>query len=228
MRRTIDFGTIDYYNNGKSNRVNISLELKEKENGQLVFSASGEVWNARHNDIICGGQCLDELLPYFKNNKLFTKIYYLWKNYHLNDMHAECEHQHALGWQDLASKRVVFDIYEQTIDAITEKNKIERETMAKLKNGESVKLSDHEKEVLNLEYEIKTDEPLNASISKYYEKKGTETKTLGWLNCNKYKHGLLCKPCPVCNYKYGTSWNYFAIPQNDLDDIKNIILKGEF
>lgn len=227
MKRKINFGTIDFYNNNGYNEVEINLELKENEKGQLVFSASGSVWNARHTNIICGGQCLDDLLPYFKNNKLFNKIYYLWQNYHLNDMHPECEHQHTLGWQDLAQKRIVLNIYKQTIDTITAKNKIERETMSRLKNGESVKLTDHEKEILNLEYEIKTDEPLKNNISKYYEKKGTETKTLGWLREDEHKDGLLGRRCPVCDYVYGTSWKFFPIPQKDLEIIKNIINVGE-
>lgn len=30
-------------------------------------------------------------------------------------------------------------------------------------------------------------------------------KALGWLRENEHPDGILCKPCPVCGYKYGTS-----------------------
>jgi len=35
-----------------------------------------------------GGQCLDELYPFFKNDEVFKKLYNWWKLYHLNNMHA--------------------------------------------------------------------------------------------------------------------------------------------
>ena len=89
MKKVINFGRIDFNHTGrKINACDITLELRERENNKLTLSISGNVWNLRHTDIICGGQCLDEMLPFFKNNKLFVTIYKLWKNYHINDMHA--------------------------------------------------------------------------------------------------------------------------------------------
>ena len=87
MNTTIQFGKIDYYGNGrKTNLVTIELELKNK-NGVKTFSASGSIWNDLHSDIVCGGQCLDEISNYI-HTPLFEKIHRLWKLYHLNDMHA--------------------------------------------------------------------------------------------------------------------------------------------
>ena len=89
MKKIIDFGKIDFCGTGEPrNTVTIEIELQETENGQQRFSASGNVWEPSKRDIVCGGQCLDELAPYFKKNKLFLTIYRLWQNYHLNDMHA--------------------------------------------------------------------------------------------------------------------------------------------
>ena len=90
MKRTFNFGKIDYYNTGrKINAVEITIELRE-EDGKPVFSASGDVWNIKHTDIIMGGQCLDDpiIVKHLKGNKTFEEILDLWKKYHLNDTHA--------------------------------------------------------------------------------------------------------------------------------------------
>ena len=68
---------------------------------------------------------------------------------------------------------------------------------------------------------------LSENLSKYYNFNETETKTLGWLREDEHKDGLLCRRCPVCDYGYGTSWKFFAIPQKDLELIKNIINGGQ-
>ena len=86
MKNTISFGKYAIYSNKKINEVTVSIELREKDN-KPVLSICGNVWNIRHTDILMGGQCLDELAKYI-DCPLFKEIYRLWKNYHLNDMHA--------------------------------------------------------------------------------------------------------------------------------------------
>lgn len=96
MRKTFNFGKIDWNGTGRRiNEVRIEIELEEKNAGQPVFSACGEVWNSKHTDCECCGQCLDELLPYFEDNALYKEIHHLWKNYHLNDLHAGTREQAA-------------------------------------------------------------------------------------------------------------------------------------
>ena len=90
MKKVFDFGKIDFYGTGrKINKVTIEVELKDTDKGP-EFSASGDVGNSKHTDIVCGGQCLDELdnVSTLHDNQLFSKIYRLWKLYHLNGMNA--------------------------------------------------------------------------------------------------------------------------------------------
>lgn len=88
MKKTFDFGKIDFYGCGrKINLVTIEVSLKEKEAGKIVFTASGDIWNSKKTDVLCGGQCLDEISRFIKS-ETFKKIYHFWKLYHLNDMHA--------------------------------------------------------------------------------------------------------------------------------------------
>lgn len=106
MEKKFVFRPGNYY------RVEVEIELRENrrvyvwEDGDLkeirgnVFSASAMVY--RHSSFVCGGQCLDdpEVLDLIKNGKLcekdkaiYLEVFRLWKNYHLNYMHAGCEHQ---------------------------------------------------------------------------------------------------------------------------------------
>ena len=89
MERTFNFGKIDYY--GRGRKINL-VEVEVKLSNDGVFTASATIWNSKHTDCVCGGQCLDEVAKYVKSDK-FKKIYRLWKQYHLNDMHAGTEKQ---------------------------------------------------------------------------------------------------------------------------------------
>ena len=106
MEKKFVFRPGNYY------RVEVKIELREnrreyvwkdddlKEVRGNTFSAMAMIY--RHNSFVSGGQCLDdpEVLDLVKNGKLcekdkaiYLEVFRLWKNYHLNGMHAGCEHQ---------------------------------------------------------------------------------------------------------------------------------------
>ena len=106
MKKKFVFRPGNYY------RVEVKIKLCENQRGYVwkdgalkevcgnTFSAIATVY--RHNSFVSGGQCLDdpEVLDLIKNGKLcekdkaiYLEIFRLWKNYHLNDMNAGCEHQ---------------------------------------------------------------------------------------------------------------------------------------
>ena len=95
MEKSISFGKIAFNGKRKANEVTIDIELKYDYKNRPCFSADASVWNTRHTDIVMGGQCLDELLPFFKNNPKFLQIHELWKKYHLNNMHAGTPEQES-------------------------------------------------------------------------------------------------------------------------------------
>ena len=95
-QKEIILGNIDFNNKGKNrNLVTIDMELHNHKEG-LVLSIRGNVWNHNHSDVLMCGQCLDELLPYFKEDEKFLFIYDMWKKYHLNDLHAGTPEQETL------------------------------------------------------------------------------------------------------------------------------------
>lgn len=235
MKRTFDFGCIDFENKGKArNRVTVEMEYKEEE-GKKRFSVSAMVWNARRSDCICGGQCLDTIAQYIKN-PIFSEILRLWKAYHLNDMHPECEHQHAAGWDKLASKKVTLYHWRMTREAMSEQDKAKKAALSALTAGETFTPTTEQAFFAGLSYSLTTwTETPPEELAKYYEPKKplyagdgghTETKALGWLRESKHPDGLLAKACPVCGYKYGTSWVYFPIPAEDEKIIYKLLETG--
>ena len=95
MKKVIQFGKRDFRRIGrKINAIDLVVELRPLHragNGDWELSICGNVWNMRHTDIICGGQCLDTILthiPSLKHNRLYMELYRYWKLYHLNGSHA--------------------------------------------------------------------------------------------------------------------------------------------
>jgi hypothetical protein len=74
---------------GKSG-VRIVVTIKY-ENERLSITADG--YEGRRWSF--GGQSYDELLKEFPSS---ARLVELWKEWHLNDLQAGCEHQRALGW----------------------------------------------------------------------------------------------------------------------------------
>ena len=235
MKRTFDFGCIDFEHRGKAkNRVTVEMEYKQ-DRGKKRLSVSANVWNTRRSDIICGGQCLDTIAPYM-DSPIFSEIFRLWKAYHLNDMHPECEHQHAAGWDKLASKKVTLYHWRMTRAAITEQDNAKKAALSALTAGETFTPTTEQTFFAGLSYSLTTwTETPPAELAKYYEPKKplypgdighTETKALGWLKESEHPDGLLSKACPVCGYKYGTSWVYFPIPVKDEKIIYKLLETG--
>lgn len=213
MKKIFDFGKIDYTGTGrKSYPVTVEMEYTEHD-GKKRFSVSGNIWNTRKTDIVAGGQCLDTIARYIKT-PLFKEIYRLWKLYHLNDMHPECEHQAAQGWRDRAAEKITLYIFTLSNETIREQNSLKRRVLNAARNGETMNTTAAEQVLLSLEYSVKSEtETLPETIAGFYKFKETETKLCGWTHEHEHTRGILGKPCPVCGYKYGHGWNYFPIPE---------------
>ena len=175
------------------------------------------------------GQCVDEIRKGNPakgwNRKMLSKFCDIWERWHLNDMRPECEHQRELGWPDMAKESVTLYHYILTREANDKKKEAENAARAALRKGQIFTPTAEQTLYANLAYSLDVYEPLDGKeIAQYYEpqKHGfmegfTEQKTRGWVRAEESELGLLCKPCPVCGYKYGTSWLREEAPQDVLD-----------
>lgn len=150
----------------------------------------------------------------------------IWDAWHLNDMRPYCEHMKALGWDALASKSVNIYHYRMTSEALKKQKESQRAALAALKAGETFAPTAEQVKYAAMPYSIESPEELVGEVLTFYEpskslyagdKGPIEVKTLGWLRQENHPDGLLCKPCPVCGYKYGTAWKKEEVPQDVID-----------
>lgn len=122
MKKTFNFGKIDYMDKGRKNYpVEVTIYLEEKggekvfdKNGNFTgnycnkyveFTAIGNIWDIHYSDICDCGQNLDTIAKYI-NTPLFNKIYTFWKKYHLNGMHPGTPEQEeaVVKWETEGNK----------------------------------------------------------------------------------------------------------------------------
>lgn len=159
--------------------------------------------------------------------EMWLKFLDIWHEWHLNDMRPYCEHQKELGWRKLCSQEVTLYHWRLKSEHVQEQSRIENHVIDCAKQNTNPILSDDQRLLLTLEYGITTHtERVDEKIAKYYESKTsiyngdkthTEKKTLGWLRPSEHPDGILCKPCPVCGYKYGAEWKKESVPTDVLD-----------
>lgn len=234
--------TLVFKNKAANQTLKVELELKLKGSYtdkevyiKEVFTASGRLYNnveERYNDrhLLMGGQCLDVIPDFVKTLEGESKdelnaIYELWKKYHLNDMHADCEHDiHG----KVESEKITLYTYsfKGFYSELDDKLKlIENNSLLR----SNIKLPNYLKAVKNnYRYSFTSEYSLShfpRKIRKLYKLDKTETKTRGWVHYDEKwtPSGVLCKPCPVCGYKYGTAWIYRPIPNNDLERIYELM-----
>jgi len=159
MKRHLYLGKLDI---GDRSPRDVYCTIKLSE-GRL--SITGVIGPRYNGDAFGGcGQIIGDLDPAKMSyasgwgNDMLALFKAVWKDWHLNDMRAGCEHQRAMGWQ------------KARIDP-------SKETGWHIDN--------------------------NANLRQwmYYEPNYPESI------------GLLCKPCPMCGYKYGNSWLKEELPE---------------
>ena len=200
---TFDFGKYAVGSKRKVNRITVTMELRYKDE-KPVLSICGNIYNAKSTDIICGGQCLDEIANYVKNGT-FRVLYHLWQKHHLNDTHAWCScdnnHEHDKYFQNRLNAIPLYVLVEknngfQAINDVTEEG---------LKN-------------FDLDF-------FDVHAKKDVITRSNKEEKPAWLyyDVKKSPEGLIGKVCPICGAKYGHGWYYHEIPADDLNIINKLI-----
>lgn len=212
------FCTVD--DTSKRHRAFARIEYKD---GNLSICG---VIGPMKNGNACGdaGQCYDEIetgtpAEHWTDDML-KKFIEVWKRWHLNNMQAGCEHQRNLGWDNEASQQITVHHYQITDEARKKKIAVEKAALEALRNGKTFTPSTEQTLFAALpnyctSFENELDLP-------YYKPYRTETKTRRTISYDEDPVGILGKPCPVCGYKYGSSWCREEVPQDVVDFLFNL------
>ena len=150
-----------------------------------------------------------------------NKFYDMWDRWHRNDMRAGCEHQRA-SWPK--GEQVTLVTYQLTTEALREQNRLKDQAMKSLKDTGHAVIQADQQHLLNLKWQITLPEgqALPVDLAEFYQEKKRETKNTTSLRPDEHPKGLLCKPCEVCGYKWGSSWLHEDVPQDVIDYFRGL------
>lgn len=212
-------------------RAYVNVEFTDEGN----LSITGVVDPTRSGNCYCAGQCYDEIRSGRPakgwTKKMIAKLCDIWEEWHLNDMRSYCEHQKAAGWNVLAQEEITLYHYRLTLESIRRQKEAKDAALAALRKGETFTPTPEQHEYAVLPGICDTYEKLPDDGAPYYEprkplypgdKGARETKKRGWVRFDASEKGILCKPCPVCGYKYGSEWLKEEVPEEVLDFLKSL------
>lgn len=213
---------------GKTVKVVLEIETRDNNKGELVLSISGALYdtykyvNGYRKDPIAFGQ-VDMDIDYEAASDDLKRILDIWKEYHLNDMHAECIHQEEAGIRELASQPLYKAEYTMTHDTIVKQRKVEDFIKKELVQNGTVTLSQDQQDLYTMKYSIKkfflNADEAKENIPEGYKLREVEATLRGHTSLSESEFGLLGKECPVCGYKYGHGWTYRPIPEEILTEL---------
>jgi hypothetical protein len=206
----------------------LEIETMDNNKGELVLSISGRLYEPykytdgyKPNPIAFGQVDMD--IVYEEASDDLKRILDIWKEYHLNDMHAECVHQEEAGMRELASQPLYKAEYTMTHDTIVKQRKVEDFIKEELVQNGTVTLSQDQRDLYTMKYSIKkfflNADEAKENIPEGYKLKEIEATLRGHTSLSESEFGLLGKECPVCGYKYGHGWTYRPIPEEILVEL---------
>lgn len=203
----------------KDSRLSICGVVAPMRNGNCLGSAG------QCTEEIRGGEPTDEW-----TREMLDKLCDIWDRWHLNDMRPYCEHQKELGWDKQSQEKVKITKWDVTREARDKAKDAEKRALECLKNGETFIPTSEETMYANVGYGVTTYNDELPEHPEFYEFKekdclghsNVEYKTRGWIRCTEHELGLLTKECPVCGYKYGTSWKMEEIPSDVIEWLESL------
>ena len=221
MYKVLNIGILD------ERKVEIEVKIRD---GNLSIVGSSRYFGGQINDEL--RERIDEINFYnWWNRGKFLKLLDIWDEWHLNDMHPECEHQRELGWGKEGKDTVQKYTFTLSADTIRKKNKLKEEIISGFLCQEEVENTQERRELLSMPYRkvIYTND-IEASINiidsmkaKGYDYDGVELVARGWISYSEsQKYGILRKPCPVCGYGYGTGWKRVELPSDVVNFLEGL------
>lgn len=210
---------------GKGEYGNVYCKIEYKDNKLSISGVQGPHANGN-----CKGSCgqivdgLAKAITVYAPGwgaasvKTFAAI---WNRWHLNDSRAGCEHQRAENWGEESIEVIT---YKLTSEAHRLRNAALEEATKAAREGRIANLSDTGRALISPDWFVDKFTPPDADgpLSGMYEVNKREMKHAGWVRVGEHPRGVLCKPCPICGYEYGSKWLKEEIPTEVLEYLNSL------
>lgn len=216
------------------NKVSKNAFAKIKYDGKSL-SISGVIAPLVDGNCLgSAGQCVDEIREGIPTDEwtpeMLKKFCDIWDKWHLNDMRPYCEHMKELGWIEHIQDKVKIEKWTLTKEAYQKKENAEKRALNCLRNGETFEPTMEETAYANMKYSIEVYDDEDIPYKNAYELNEkdclghTNTKyiTRRWISYKDNELGFIGRSCPVCGYKYGTSWKIEEVPQDVIEWLNNL------
>ncbi len=192
-----------------------------------VLHIVGVVGPRGNGDCYSCGQCYDTMRQGVANEGWTAdglyKLLDIWQRWHMNDMLPYCEHQRD--WD--GGKLCKLYEYKMTDDTRKRRDALKESIHKMLMAGDSVQLSESQRTLLGSKYFVTTykdSAPAGYELYKEHTKHARELYPMEsdtkW--GDKHPDGILTKPCPVCGYKWGSSWRAERVPEEVLQWLESL------
>lgn len=150
--------------------------------------------------------------------KRVARLLEIWREWHLNDMQAGCVHQRAT-WDVL--EPLTLTEYSWSTQYHQLRTKAAEGALTTLEYKKYAALSPRVQAVTTAVQRPKTETvEVAVLLAEGWITPGkTETKAAGWTYPEEHPGGLLCKPCEVCGYRYGSAWLKQEVPDSVLQEL---------
>ena len=200
----------------------IYVEVVYKDGKLSLHGVEGPLPNGN-----CVGSCgqidmhldVKDIIPSARwTRPMITRLLEIWKEWHLNDMKAGCEHQRA-SWN--ISKVLTVTEYSWTTQYHALVKKASAGELSVRKYREFQKLAAKVTMVTIASNRAKYEsELIKELLDEGWIKAGkTEEKIAGHVYPHEHPEGILTKPCEVCGYKYGSAWLRVEVPESVLQEL---------
>lgn len=192
-----------------------------------VLHITGVVGPRSNGDAYAAGQCYDTMRQGVANEgwtaDSLYKLLDIWQRWHMNDMKPYCEHQRD--WD--GGKVCKLYEYKMTNDTSKRLDALKESIHKMLMAGDSVQLSESQRTLLGSKYFFKSDKCVPPDGYELYKEYTMHARELYPMESDtkwgdKHPDGILAKPCPVCGYKWGSSWRAERVPEEVLTWLESL------
>lgn len=192
-----------------------------------VLRITGVVDPRSNGDCYSAGQCYDEMRQGVANEgwtaDSLYKLLDIWQRWHMNDAKPYCEHQRD--WD--GGKVCKLYEYKMSDDTRKRRDRLKESIHNRLMDGFNVRLSIDERRLLGSKYFVKSDKDTAPEGYELYKTHTKRARALYPMELDtkwgdKHPDGILSKPCPVCGYRWGSSWRAERVPTEVLTFLESL------